>query len=103
MILFTGFGPLGVFIWFGVSGLGMNLYGTQVTIEVVILIVAALVVWPVGWLMNRKKKPVIVYENGKEKIEYYTPHTVFWIPMEYTGFAMSAIGLLSVLLRCVLV
>ncbi|THF64580.1 hypothetical protein E6C76_10980 [Pseudothauera nasutitermitis] len=58
---------------------------------------AAALVGPLGYYLNKRPGRVLVDPETGEKVELRIRHTLFWIPMQYWAIVLIAGGLLLLL------
>ncbi len=57
-----------------------------------VLILSAVSIYLVGTKLNGKKARIVIDKETNEEMELKSTHSLFWIPLQYWGFIMFALG-----------
>lgn len=58
----------------------------------VALVISAIIVWLVGTKLNGGEGKVLVDPETEQEVVLKKDHTLFWIPMQWIGVAIGALG-----------
>ena len=58
-----------------------------------VLIVSAIAISFIGMKLNNKVGQIVIDKETNEEIELKETHSLFWIPLQYWGFIMFALGI----------
>ena len=57
-----------------------------------VLMLSAVLIYIVGIKLNGKKGKIVIDKESGEEMELKSTHSLFWIPLQYWGFVMFALG-----------
>ena len=101
MIIWQGFGVIALLIPILVSVLteasldgafGKGYYAAHPLALTLSLLISAVIVWFVGARLNNAPGRVLVDPESGQKVELKKRHTLFWIPMQWFGLVIAAVG-----------
>ncbi|OPH58969.1 hypothetical protein BC351_21775 [Paenibacillus ferrarius] len=103
MVIWKGWGILAVLMAMAGFVIGMMIesaiYGSSKGIlhgwpYTLTLIAAAVGIWFSGKALNKSAGRVLVDPQTNQQFKMGTPHTLFFIPMQYTSFVLGLIAIL---------
>ncbi|MCF6173480.1 MAG: hypothetical protein L3J44_06855 [Campylobacteraceae bacterium] len=102
MIVWKGWGILGIIIPLVLSLLvamvtdsfyGKNFYKNSQWAMPLVFVLSAIIVYLVGYKLNNKPGRIVIDPKNNERIELKTVHSMFWIPLQYWGAIIFAVGI----------
>ena len=102
MVIWTGFGIVVpvialatlVMVQLGIDGImGDNYYTTHGWPKLLGCVLTGIVMYPIGYLMNRPKEKVVGEHFDQQTIVVKPNHTFFFVPVQYWSVIIIAFGI----------